>query len=93
MWFEVLIRSIAALTVLSVHSRLMFTSNFHTIDIFFMAKHVHMIVTMSFSLAWLLRFTPSQRVYLLSVLTLMVSSELVVELVRLFSFSNVVLSS
>jgi len=58
-----------------------------------MAKHVHMIVTMSFSLAWSLRFTPRQRVYLLSVLTLMFSSELVVGLVRLSSFSNIALSS
>jgi len=58
-----------------------------------MAKHVHMIVTMSFSLAWLLRFTPSQRVYLLSVLTLMTSSKLVVALSRLSSLANVALSS
>ena len=58
-----------------------------------MAKHVHMIVTMSFSLAWSLRFTPSQRVYLLSVSKLMAPSELVVELVRFSSFSNVALSS
>jgi len=55
-----------------------------------MVKHVHIIVTMSFSLAWLLRFTPSQRVLLL---TLMSSLDLVVGQICLSSFSNVALSS
>ena len=54
---------------------------------------IYVCTVLTISLAWSLRFTPNQRVYLLSILTLMVSSELVVELIRLFSFSNVVLSS
>jgi len=54
---------------------------------------IYVCTVLTISLAWSLRFTSSQTVYLISVLTLMVSSELVVELIRLFSFSNVVLSS